>query len=176
MKIEQATRVYMRAKALVSSILTDEATQAAWVQALAPFDEADAAEALEAVATEQLPAGRGRFCEPGDVVARIKAIRADRVQRREKHREQIGGAPPADPAQGIAWRRQTDRILAAPGFDPDDPQHVALAHAKVAAAVEAAKVSALEAPAPQPDTKRSHGRRDQLKALTGAIGHTEETK
>ena len=176
MNIEQATGVYLRAKAYVTSILTDEATQAAWVQALLPFDERDAITAVEKVATATLPAGRGRFLEVGDAVSAIKGIVADRVQRREKYREAIGGIPPADPAQGLAWRRETDRILGAPGFDPDDVQHVALAHTKVAAAVEGAKVAALEAPAPQPTTKRSHGRRDQLKALTGSIGHTKEIK
>ncbi|TQN27491.1 hypothetical protein FHX37_4211 [Haloactinospora alba] len=53
----------------------DEYTPDAWHAALHHLVAADAREAIDQIAREQ------RFCSPADICAKVRAIRADRIQR-----------------------------------------------------------------------------------------------
>ena len=169
MDAKQASKVWAFCKTHVSSMLTDEGSRRAWADSLMPFDFQDAMVAAHDAVTVELPEGRGRFCEPGDVVSRIRKIRADRIRRNERAREQVGGNPPPDPAGFIAWRRATDRILASPGFDPCNPEHIQLGQTRITQALANVQQQAIEATPAQPAT-RTHNRAAQLAAITDRIG------
>ena len=105
---DETIRLCRSVKALCPSQALDQYSPDAWQLVLGHLDYNDAKQAVGDLASLDLEPGKARYIEPGHIIARVKAIRAKRL---DDH-------PPVDPPSGLTpgeylrWLRDTNAAIA----------------------------------------------------------------